>query len=199
MAKVSTYEDARFSRAYETTMTVTARRPKSSIANALMCRWSASWNLITPCAAVKWLHGLCIGAAVPRCRGVAGRLWSLPANMAGAGCPSEHSTAWGHSPQPLVVHEGLRQASLPLLEETDLDQRRPDLKRCLDLGDDVVHEPGEVLLEEVRLEVVERPSEVDAEGAERLHAGGIGRAACRLLAASVQVGDAPQDLDAIVR
>src|ERR1019366_301916 len=71
------------------------------------------------------------------------------------------------SSSTLVLHADLRQAAAAFLEEANLDERRPDLDGSLDEAHDVVHDLLQVLLEEVRLESVERLVEVLREEPQR--------------------------------
>src|SRR5262249_40879764 len=68
----------------------------------------------------------------------------------------------------LVGHPGLRQLTALLAEVAYLDERRPQLERAPDVADDVVHDPAEVLLEEVGLEAVERLLQVAGEPLQRM-------------------------------
>ena len=72
-----------------------------------------------------------------------------------------------------IHHFGLRQSTPALLKVTDLHQRRPKLDRPLDNADHVVHDPQQVLLEEVRLKSIEGLVEVGGEQPQRArHAPG---------------------------
>src|SRR4030095_1304430 len=63
----------------------------------------------------------------------------------------------------LLVATPCRRKILPVFAEVaDLDQCRPQLERSPDVVYDVVHDPAQVLLEEVGLEAVEGLLQADA-------------------------------------
>ena len=51
---------------------------------------------------------------------------------------------------------------------TDLDQRRPDLQRGMDLADHIVDDPRDILLEEIRLKAVEGTGQIFSEKEQSL-------------------------------
>src|SRR5438270_521456 len=62
----------------------------------------------------------------------------------------------------------LWQALTALVEVAYFDQRRPQFDRTLDHADDIVHDPQQVLLEEVGLEPIEGLLQVGGEQPQRL-------------------------------
>ena len=54
----------------------------------------------------------------------------------------------------LVVHLHLRKVLLVFVEITDFHQRWPEFQRSMDYADNVVDDPADVLLKEVRLKAV---------------------------------------------
>ena len=94
----------------------------------------------------------------------------------------------------LVLDPDLREALAALMEVADLHQRRPQLNRAFDHADDVVHDAQQVLLEEVRLEPVERLFEVRREQAQCFGPLRVALDLGRLHRPPVQRYDLPQDL-----
>ncbi len=70
-----------------------------------------------------------------------------------------------------VLDPDLREPLAVLVEVADLDERRPEFERPLDVTDHVVDDPQQVLLEEVGLEAVIRLLQVGGEQAATAGAG----------------------------
>ena len=68
----------------------------------------------------------------------------------------------------LVVDPHLRQTLAALLEVANLHQCRPQLDRTLDDAHDIIHDPQQVLLEEVGFEAVERLVQVCRKHPQRI-------------------------------
>ncbi|WP_437989709.1 hypothetical protein [Sorangium sp. So ce145] len=93
----------------------------------------------------------------------------------------------------------LRQSGAALLEVADLDERRPQLERALELADHVVDDADEVLLEEIGLEPVKGLLEGHGEAAQGVGALVIHRRGCSAQHPRMERGDPPEDPVAILR
>ena len=68
----------------------------------------------------------------------------------------------------LILDPNLRQTFAALMKIANFHQRWPQLDRSLDHADDVVDNPQQILLKEVRLESIERLLQICGEEPKRL-------------------------------
>ena len=72
----------------------------------------------------------------------------------------------------LIVYANLRQPLAALLKITNLNQSGPQFQRTFDNADDVIHDPHQIVLEEIRFKCIERLVQPQSAGIRNPERGG---------------------------